>query len=126
MVERGVCGMYEFVQRIFPFVFPVLWFCPTLVLFFRFRKKQIAYLRRFPRIDRYRTLDMYTGFGDPPGTNRRISDVQVRRQDNPELEQFRREVWRSYALVAAWMFEFPLLTFAAIALLILTSHPPTG
>jgi hypothetical protein len=49
-----------------------------------------------------------------------------RRQDDPELEGLRRELWRSYGLVAAWMFGFPLLTIAAIALLSLTSHPPTG
>jgi hypothetical protein len=121
-----VTGVYEFVQRIFPFAFPVLWVGPTLVLFFRFRKKQVAYLRRFPRIDRYRTLDMYTGYGDPPGTFRRMWDAQWHRQDDPELERFRREMWRSYGLVAAWMFGFPLLTFATIALLILTGHPLTG
>jgi hypothetical protein len=118
--------MYEFLQRVAPFAFPILWFAPTIVLFFRFRKKSVAYLRPFPPIDRYRTLDLYTVIGDPPGTYRRILDVQLRRQGDPELERLRREMWRSYGLVMLWVFGFPLLTFAALTILILTGHPPTS
>jgi hypothetical protein len=48
--------MYEFLQRTFPFVFLVLWIAPAFILCFRlclrFRRKQSAYLRRFPSIDR--------------------------------------------------------------------------
>ena len=119
--------MYEFVQRIFPFAFPILWIVPTVVLAFRFRWKQSAYLRRFPPFARYQTLDMYTpGVGNPPGTFRRIWDAQMLQQDDPGLERLRREVWRRYLLVALWGFGFPLLTFAAITLLVLTGHPPTS
>ena len=126
-MEGPLTGVYEFVQRIFPFVFPILWFGPTIVLFFRFRQKQVAYLRRFPPIDRYQTLDMVTfGVGNPPGTFRRVWDAQWRKQDDPELERLRREMWRRYGLVMLWVFGFPLLTFATLTVLILTSHPPTA
>src|SRR3989442_1110334 len=98
-MEGCATGMYEFFQRIFPFIFPILWLVPTIVLFLRFRQKQSAYLRRFPPIDRYQTLDMYTaGVGNPPGTFHRICYAQWRKQDDPDLEQVQRELWRSYGL----------------------------
>lgn len=115
--------MFEFLQRIFPFVFPVLWIGPTVFLFLRFRRKQVAYLQRFPPIDRYQTLDMYTpGVGNPPGTYRKITQAMWRRQEDPELEQFRREVRRAYGLVALWVLGFPLAAFIAVVLLTPTSH----
>jgi hypothetical protein len=115
--------MYEFLRQIFPFVFATLWIVPTVVLFLRFRRKQLAYLRRFPPIDRYQTLDMYTpGIGNPPGTFRRIWDAQWRRQDDPELERLRRELWRRYGLVMLWVFGFPLVAFVASVLVTPNGH----
>ncbi len=126
-MEGGVTGVYEVLQRIFPFAFPILWFGPTIVLFFRFRQKQAAYLRKFPPIDRYQTLDLYTpGGGNPPGTYRRIQEAMWRQQDDPELERLRREMWRRFGLVVLWGAGFPLLTCWAITLLILSGYPPTS
>jgi hypothetical protein len=115
--------MYEFLQRIFPFVFAILWIGPMVFLFLRFRRKQVAYLRRFPPIDRYQTLDMYTpGVGNPSGTYRRLSAAMWRRQEDAELERLQRELCRRYGLVALWIVGIPLVAFVAVVLLTPTGH----
>jgi hypothetical protein len=117
--------MYEFLQRIFPFVVAILYIIPTAVLFLRFRQKQTVYLRRFPPIDRYQTLDMYTpGVGNPPRTSRRIREALWRRQKEPDLERLRSEMWRSSGLVALWALGVPLVAFIFIILLDLAGYPP--
>jgi len=124
--EGRVAGVLDVLQPFFPFVFAIGWFGGGIVLYFRFRREQQSYLRRFPPIDRYQTLDMYTpGFGNPPGTSRKIYAAMWQRRDDPELERLRREMWRHYGYVALWIFGFPLLTIDVIALLVVAGlvHP---
>ena len=118
--------MFDFLVPIFPVAFPILWFGGTIVLYFRARKKQVIYLRRFPPVEPYMTLDFYTSlFGAPRGTRRRINEVIFKRQADPELEALRRAMWRRFGLVALWIYGFPLLTFGVAALLALAGlvHP---
>ena len=116
--------LYVALQRVFPFAFPTLWLGGMFALFFRFRRTQREYLRRFPPVEGV-PLDMYWG-GGPRSVTREIFRVMRQRQDDPELERLRREVWRSYRTVALWGFGFPLICFGVITLLILTGHPPTA
>jgi hypothetical protein len=51
--ERWATGVLDFLVPIFPFAFPALWFGGGIVLFFRFRATQRAYLRRFPPVEPY-------------------------------------------------------------------------
>jgi hypothetical protein len=61
---------------------------------------------------------MYTTlYGAPRGTWRRLNEVMLEQQDDPALEALRRAMWRRYALVALWVFGFPLLTIGVAALL---------
>jgi hypothetical protein len=119
-------GLYDTVQRIFPVAFPILWVVPAIVLFARYRVNREIYLCRFPPIDRYRTLDMFSLWGmNPAGTYKRVLHALWEPQDNADLEQLRREMWRSYGLFALWTLGFPITIFGVIILLILTGHPPT-
>lgn len=47
------------------------------------------------------------------------------RQEDPDLEALWRAMWRRYALVALWVFGFPLLTFGVAVLLAVNGlvHP---
>ena len=119
--------MLDFLQPIFPFAFAILWVGPSIVLYFRFRQKQVAYLRQFPPIDRYRTLDMASPGpgGSPPGTYRRINKAMLQRQTAPERERLRRDMWQRYGFAVLWIFGFPLITVGMVALLIIAGlvHP---
>ncbi|WIG59187.1 MAG: hypothetical protein OJF49_001934 [Ktedonobacterales bacterium] len=109
------------VQQIFPIFFVISWVGIAITLFLRLRAKQRDYLRRFPPVAGI-PLDMYMG-GNPFGAvNRAIFRVSWRRQADPELEQFRRAVWRRSRALAFWTVGFPLLTFAIVALLILAGY----
>jgi len=82
--------MYETLNNLFP-LFGLIWAGGTLLLYFTcYASHAAAYLRRFPPIDQYQTLDMYTsGAGNPPGTGRRYYAAIWLPQDDPELERLR-------------------------------------
>src|SRR5262249_50142823 len=66
-----------------------------------------------------------TLYGAPPGTWRRLKEAMWQRPEDPDLEALRRAVWRRHALVALWVFGFPLLTFGVAVLLAVNGlvHP---
>ena len=99
--------------------FITMWLAGTVAMFFRYRAKQRAYLRRFPPVEGV-PLDMYLG-GDPFGEiARAIFRALWRRQSNPELEQLRRAVWQRYRQANYWVFGFPILYYGLAALLLVT------
>lgn len=92
--------MLDFLQPIFPFAFSIAWLGPSFFLGFRFHTKQAAYLRRFPPINRYQTLDMYLPWvGNPPGTYRRIKEAMWQRQPDLVLERLRRGGGKAIAIL---------------------------
>jgi hypothetical protein len=107
------------------FAFAATWFGGTIILFVRTKVKGNAYLRRFPPVDRYVTLDLYMSANPFDPVRRRIGQVMRQRQDNPELEQLRREMWRRFWYCSIWMFGFPAI-FAGVSviLILLLWHPP--
>lgn len=112
--------MNAVLQRIGPFAVAVLWFGMAANLYVRFRAKQVVYLRRFPPIDRYQTLDTFVfGVGHPKGAYGRLMKTMRQRQDDPEVEQLRREMWRSYRLAALWALGFPFIVIVASIVLTL-------
>lgn len=99
-------------------MFPIAWIGIGFALFFRGRRKQVAYLRRFPPIDSYRTLDTYASWvGNPPDTFRRWWEALYTRHSDPELERLRKEIQHDAHLIPLWMIGFPLVTFGVVALL---------
>jgi hypothetical protein len=118
-------GVLDFLVPIFPFVVFVIalsWPLGILVLFFRFRTQQRAYLRRFPPVEPHVTLDRYTFlngllYGARRGTWRRIDEAMSTRQDDPDLEALRRDTRRRYSLFLLWIYGFPALAIGGAALL---------
>jgi hypothetical protein len=110
--------MYALLRQIFPLVFFILWIGVGIILFFRARAKQVAYLKRFPPVE---GVPLYmVGGGNPFGAQARAIWRAMRRQPDPELERLRREVWRRFRLYPIWIFGFPLLTGGVVALLIVS------
>jgi hypothetical protein len=111
---------------IFEISYAILWVGGFMVLSFRCQQKERVYFGRFPPSDPYQTLERHNPFWNPQGALhnlRRLRDMILRQQDDPELEQHRRGVWRSNVLIFLWFLGVPLLTFGTIALLSLTGHP---
>jgi hypothetical protein len=102
-------------QNVLLVAFMAIWFGGMIALFFRYRIKQRAYLRRFPPVDGI-PLDMYVG-GGPHSVNRAPRRAMLKRQADPDLEQLRRAAWRRYGALAIWSLTFPLIAFAAYVLL---------
>lgn len=112
--------MFAAIERIFPFAFAISWFGVSAILWFRFRAKQRAYLHRFPPVDGV-PLDMYVG-GGPRSVTRALFQAMWRRQPDPTLEQRRRDLWRRWRHVLAWVFGFPITVFVVVLVLSLTGQ----
>jgi hypothetical protein len=121
--RKDVRGVYDLPWWIFEVSYSILWVGGFVVLSFSCQKKERAYVGRLPPINPNQALDRHNPFWDPRGGFRRLRDVFWCHQDDPELEQLRREVWRSNGLIFLWLLGVPFLTFGTIALLSLAGHP---
>jgi hypothetical protein len=88
----------------------------TAVLAFRYRRKHLAYLRRFPPIDGV-PLDMY--IVSSYASLKALRSVWNRPQD-PETEELRRALRRRMWHLLLWFLGFPLLVSVVVVTLILT------
>jgi hypothetical protein len=110
--------MIDIFRGIFPFAFAVVWSGVGIVLYFRTRVQQAAYLKRFPPVNGV-PLYMVNG-GNPFGARAQAIRHTMRSQSDPDLERLRREVWCRFRLCLIWIFGFPLLSFGIAALLIIS------
>lgn len=118
---KGASCMFAVLQQIFPCAFGITWAGVTAILYFRFRAKQRAYLHEFPSVAGV-PLDMFIG-GNPLGAvARAVYQAMWQHQPDPQLERLRHEMWRRYVYIALWVLGFPLLTYGAVALLIVTGY----
>jgi hypothetical protein len=125
LAQGDTASMSDTLWNLLEFAFVVAWIVPLFALYFRCRTKQVVYLRRFPPIDQYRTLDVYrVGAGNPPGTFRRINEAMDQPQEEPELERMRREVWRLYRRVMARDVGFPVVMAILVGVLVATCIVP--
>jgi len=85
-----------------------------VILFFRLLHKQRAYLRRLPFMEGV-PLDM--NVTPPVKVQLAMIRAMFERQDDPEVEQLRRDMWRRFGAVLIWLFGFPLICMGALALL---------
>lgn len=83
-----------------PLILWLVWIGGIVVFTFLTLPKQRSYMERFPFWDR--------------------STAMWRRQDDPELEQLRRTVWRLYGYATLWGFGYLLLYNGVIKLLDVT------
>ncbi|HEU5440427.1 MAG TPA: hypothetical protein VFU88_14135 [Ktedonobacterales bacterium] len=103
------------VQQVLFAAFAFTWLGVGAVLFLRTRVVQNAYLRRFEH-----EIDFH--IGDPifiPGSlraYRAIGRVMREPQPDPELERHRREIYRRFRYYLIWIFGFPPIVFAVMAL----------
>jgi heme/copper-type cytochrome/quinol oxidase subunit 1 len=106
-------------QNIASLVLAAVWFVGMIILYFRMRAKQVAYLERFPPVEGV-PLHMVIS-GNPFGAvSRAIWHVTMTRQPDIELEQLRQEMWHRFLYQILWTFGFPLVTIGVAALLIAT------
>jgi hypothetical protein len=88
-----------------------------VVMSFRARAAQVAYLKRFPPVNGV-PLDMFLG-GNPGGAEAQaITHVSRTRQDDPELERLRQEMRKRYRQFLYWTFGFPVLAIGVGALVL--------
>jgi hypothetical protein len=102
-------GSFEVLQNIFFAAVVIPWIGVGIALYFRYRSKQRNYLKRFPPVEGI-SLDTYFP-SDPRRVLQAINRAMRQRQDDPELERMRREMWRSYRTIVVWVFGFPLVAF---------------
>jgi hypothetical protein len=89
-----------------------------VVMFFRARASQVAYLKRFPLVNGV-PLEMSLA-GNPGGAQAQaISRVSRTRQDDPELERLRQAMARRYRQFLYWTFGFPVLATGVPALVLI-------
>jgi hypothetical protein len=106
------------VQQLVWLAFMVTWAGGNIALYFRYRAKQRDLLRRLPPVEGI-PLDMYVG-GGPRSALRAIKQVMWSQQEDPELEQTRREMWWRYRHMVIWLVGFPLVFIGVVGLIIAT------
>jgi hypothetical protein len=95
----------------------ISWIGMGAVLFVRVVRKQHAYLRRLPFMEEV-WLDMLAT--PPVSVQLAMIRAMFQRQDDPEVEQFRREVLRRFLRLIVWVTLYPFFCFGVWMLLVLS------
>jgi hypothetical protein len=110
--------VYAFLQQVGGYILAGVCIVGFVVLLFRCRASQVAYLKRFTPVNGV-PLDMFLG-GNPGGPEAQaIARVSRTRQDDPELEHMRQEMARRYRQFLYWTFGFPMLVIGLSALVLI-------
>lgn len=119
--------MFAVVQQIFPFVFIIVWIGGTLILAIRWRAKQRRYLGRFPPVNGFpldAPLERFMGMNPLGPAARAMRKAAWQRQGEPDLEELRQEMTRSYGAVVLWIFLVPFVTAAVLLVLTIVGLIP--